>query len=184
MSHMIGVLRMLAEEGGKTETPHSWLPEPYEIIWGSVATVVIAAALWKLALPQLRTALAARTERIQREIDASRLAVTDAQAAATRIRASKGDLQAERGRILAEADQTVDRVKIDGNARIAGEAADAQTRAESDIAIARLRVQAELQSDVAVIAASATDDVVRASLDGAAQQRLIEDFISKVGASR
>jgi ATP synthase F0 subunit b len=179
---LLAVVRVLAEESGKTETPHSWWPEPYEIIWGSLATVVIFAALWKFAIPQLRNALTARTERIQRDLDNSARALADAEASAAQIRASKGDLGAERTRILADAERTAERVLTDGRQRIANEVAEAHAKATADIGLARSRVSAELQADVSQIAAAATEHVVNGSLDGTTQQRLIEDFIAKVGA--
>ena len=172
-----------AEEGGTT-TPHSWLPENFEIIWGGLASVLVFAALWKFAIPALRKALVERSAKIQREIDASGTALVEARAAATQIRASKGDLQAERNRILAEADATAERVLTDGRARIAAEAAEADAKATADIGVAQSRAQAELQADVAAIAAAATEQVVQGSLDDATHQRLIEDFITKVGAGR
>ena len=184
MSHLLGVAYLLAEEGGKTETPNSWLPESYEIIWGSIATFIIAAALWKLAVPQLRKALTARTARIQRDLDESAQALTDAQASAMQIRANMGDLAAERTRLLAEADRTAERVLTEGRARIEAEAAAADAKAVADIASARGRVEAELQAEVASLSAVATEDAVRSSLDGALMDHLIEDFIAKVGASR
>jgi len=179
----VHALVLAAEEAGTT-TPHSWLPEPYEIIWGGLASVLVFGALFKFAGPAIAKAMRDRTAKIQGEIDASGTALTEARAAATQIRASKGDLQAERNRILAEADATAERVLADGRARIAAEAADADTKATADIAIAQGRVQAELQADVAAIASAATEQVVHGALDEATHQRLIEDFITKVGAGR
>ena len=179
---ILAVVAVLAEESGKTETPHSWLPENYEIIWGTLATLVIFAALWKFAIPQLKASMVARTERIQRDLDNSAKALADAEASAAQIRASKGDLAAERTRILADADRTVERVLADGRQRITNEVTEAHAKAAADIALARTRVSAELQADVSQIASAATEHVVNGSLDAGNQQRLIEDFIAKVGA--
>ena len=183
---VLAAVRVLAEGAGEhgAHTPNSWLPESYEIIWGGLATLVIAFALWKFAIPQLRKALTDRTARIQRDLDSSAAALADAEQVAARTRASKGDLEAERSRLLAEADTTAQRVLADGRARIDQEVADARTRATADLGLARQRVTDELQADVVRLAGTATEDVVAGSLDDAAQQRLIEDFIAKVGASQ
>jgi F-type H+-transporting ATPase subunit b len=186
-------VRLLAEDGehhlpvdddGKITTPYAWWPEWYEIVFGGIASVLVFGALWKFAIPALKKGMADRSARIQRELDGSASALAEAKAAAATIRASKGDLDAERARMLADADATAARVLADGRARITAEAAEAETKATADIEAARARVQAELQSDVAAIAATATEQVVVGSLDGAAHQRLIEDFIAKVGAGR
>jgi F-type H+-transporting ATPase subunit b len=189
MSARLLAIRLLSEElpvdaDGKITTPYAWWPEWYEIAFGGLAAVIVFGALYKFAVPALRKGLADRSAKIQRELDDSAAALTDARAAATQIRASKGDLQGERSRILAEADATAGRVLTDGRARIGTEVAELEAKATADIESARARVQAELQSDVAGIAAAATEQVVHASLDDATHQRLVEEFITKVGAGR
>lgn len=189
MSVRMLAVRLLSEElpvdaDGKITTPYAWWPEWYEIAFGGLASVIVFAGLYKFAIPALKKGLADRSAKIQRELDDSASALTDARAAATQIRASKGDLQGERTRILAEADATAARVLTDGRARIATEVAELEAKATADIESARTRVQAELQSDVAGIAAAATEQVVHGSLDDATHQRLIEEFITKVGAGR
>lgn len=184
MNVVHAVLIAAGEPGGTIESHHAWWPEWYEIVFGGFASLLIFAALWKFALPQIKKGLVARSEKIQAALDGSANALTEAKAAATQIRANKGDLQAERARILAEADQTAERVRTEGTRRIAAEIAEVEAKASADIAAAQGRAQAELQADVASIASAATEQVVVGSLDAATQQRLIEDFISKVGASR
>lgn len=189
MSILAASIRILSEElpvdsDGKITTPYVWWPEWYEIVFGGIASLIVFGALWKFAVPALKKGLAERSARIQRELDGSAAALTDARAAATQIRASKGDLQGERNRLLAEADATAERVLADGRARIATEAAELEAKATADIEAARSRVQAELQADVAGIAAAATEQVVHGSLDDATHQRLVEEFITKVGAGR
>lgn len=184
MSRLHGILLAAEEHGGTIESHHAWWPEWYEIVFGGFASLLVFAALWKFAIPALKKSLGARSEKIQAALDGSATALTDAKAAATQIRANKGDLQAERSRILAEADQTAERVRTEGTRRIAAEIAEVRAKGEADVAAAQGRAQAELHADVAAIASAATEQVVAGSLDGATQQRLIEDFISKVGASR
>jgi hypothetical protein len=53
-------------------TTHSaFLPETTEIIWGGIASVLIIAVLVKFAGPMVKKSFAARTERIQKELDAA-----------------------------------------------------------------------------------------------------------------
>ena len=190
MSVRMLAVRLLSEElpvdaDGKITTPYAWWPEWYEIAFGGLAPSSCSPASTSSPSRRLKKGLADRSAKIQRELDDSApSALTDARAAATQIRASKGDLQGERTRILAEADATAARVLTDGRARIATEVAELEAKATADIESARTRVQAELQSDVAGIAAAATEQVVHGSLDDATHQRLIEEFITKVGAGR
>ena len=63
------------------------------------------------------------------------------------------------------------------------EVAEMEQKAETDIAAAASRTGDELRNEIARLAGAAADRVVERSLDDAAQQRLIEDYIARVGAS-
>ena len=65
---------LFASEGGApTYESHHWLlPETFEIIYGGTASVLVIGALIKFAGPIIKKSLAARTERIQNEIDNAR----------------------------------------------------------------------------------------------------------------
>ena len=65
--------------------------------------IVIGLLIWK-AGPLLKKAMAARTDKIQVELDDSAAAKRDAEAEAARIRQSLGNIDAERQRVLADAD--------------------------------------------------------------------------------
>jgi F-type H+-transporting ATPase subunit b len=160
------------------------LPETAEIIYGGIASLIIFAALYKFAWPQIKKAMAARTERIQKELDDAAADKASAAAEAAQIRQAKGDIAAERERLLAEADTQAAAVLEEGRARMAAEMADIEAKAMADIAAANSRVGDELRAEIARLSTAAVDHVVTGSLDEATHQELIESFIQKVGASR
>jgi len=98
---------LYTDADGNVVTHSPLLPETAEIIWGGLASVIIFAAIYKFGWPVMKKSFAARTEKIQKELDAA--------------------------------------------------AADTSS--------------------------AAVDHVVTGSLDDATQQELIENFISRVGAS-
>jgi F-type H+-transporting ATPase subunit b len=162
----------------------SWLwPEDAELIYGSIASIIIFAALWKFAGPAIKQAMADRTERIQNELDESAAAKAEAEAEAAQIRQAAGDIDAERQRLFAEADAQAEQLLADGRARLEDEVAELQARADADIAAMGDRAGDELRSEISRLASAATDRLLAGGLDDAAQQDLIEGFISKVGAS-
>lgn len=165
---------------------HHWLlPETKEIIWGGLASLVIFYALFKFAGPAVKKAMSARTAKIQAELDASSEAKVAAEAEATRIRQAAGDIDAERARLLAEADAQAEAVLSEGRARLEQDAADLEARAEADIASAGSRVNDELRAEISRLAAAATDQVLAdGAIDAGLHQDLIESFIQKVGAAR
>lgn len=175
-----------AEHGidDKGYTSHSWIwPEQAELIYGTLASIIIVGLLvWK-AGPLAKKAFNDRTAKVQAELDDSAKAQTDAEAEAARIRQALGDIESERSRLLAEADAQAEALVADGRTRLAAEIADMEAKADADIASAGSRVADELRLEISRLAASAADQVVANSLDDATQQRLVEDYIARVGAS-
>lgn len=173
----------VTDSDGNIVTHHWLLPETAEIIWGGLASLIIFFALYKFGGPAIKKAFAARTAKIQGQLDA---AATDKAAASTEaagIRAAKGDIAVERARLLTEAESQAAAVLEDGRARLAAEVADVEAKAVTDIATAQSRVGDELRAEIARLSSAAVDHVVTGSLDDATQQELIENFISRVGAS-
>jgi len=166
------------------ESPHWLFPEPAEIIYGGIASVLVIGALVKFALPQFKKALTARTERIQKELDASANDLALAQADASKIRTALGDIASEKARLLADAQAQADALLNEGRARLTAEVADLEAKADADIAAAAARGSDELRTEIGRLAGVATDRALASVLDDAAQQQLIENFIAKVGASR
>ena len=82
---------------------HSWIwPEPYEIIFGSMASGLIFGLLIKFVIPLAKKALSARTVSIQAELDSGANDLASAEQEAQDIRQAIGDIASERARILAE----------------------------------------------------------------------------------
>jgi F-type H+-transporting ATPase subunit b len=165
-------------------TKHWFLPEPAELIYGGLAFLIVAFGLWKFALPAAKKAMAARTERIQKQLDEAAADLATAEAEATNIRAAKGDIAAERARILADADAQAAGILEDGRARLAQEMVDLEAKSMADIGAAGARVGDELRAEIARLSSAAIDHVVSGTLDEGTHQQLVEDFISRVGAGR
>jgi F-type H+-transporting ATPase subunit b len=181
---MMSIISTLLAAGDPSQSPHWFFPKQFELIYGGLASVIIFSALYKFAGPLVKKALSDRTEKIQSEIDSARNAKASADQEAVQIRTALGDVDKERSRILAEADQQAAALLTEGRVRIDTEMKDIEAKAMADIANASSRVGDELRAEIVRLSAIATDRVVRSVLDDRAQQNLIEDFIAKVGASR
>lgn len=166
-----------------TQTPSKFWPERYEIIFGTFASLLIFALLWKFAGPPIVKGMKGRTSKIQAELDAGQAATTAATAEAAQIRSAKGDIAAERERLLSDADSRAAALIEDGRAQLTRDVAEAEAKADADIAASRTRVGDELRAEIARLSSAAVDHVVSGTLDDATHQQLIEDFISRVGAS-
>lgn len=166
-----------------SETHHPFLAERAELLFGIPAALIIFAALVKFAGPMVKKSLGDRTARIQSEIDASAADRASAETEAAQIRQAKGDIAAERARILADADAQAAAVLDEGRKRIALEVADVEAKADADIAAAASRGSDELRAEIARLSEDVVDKVAMATIDPAFQNDLVEAFIAKVGAT-
>lgn len=173
---------LAAEDPSQSISPI--LPETKEIIWGGLAFLIILGLLIKFAGPPIKKGLADRTARIQGELDRSSAARAQAEAEAAEIRGALGDVEAERDRLLAEADAEAEALLVEGRARLEAEVVDLRTKYAMELQSAGGRLNEEVMAEVGVVSVAAIENAVRASLDEATHQRLIEEFITKVGASR
>ena len=163
---------------------HSWIfPETPEIIWGTLSFLIVAFLLWKFGWPQAKKMMSERTARIQAQIDEAETAKVEADAAAVSIRQAKGDIGAERQRMLNDADEQAARLLADGRSRMEQEIVELRAKAETEAVASQSRLRDELQAEVARIASSAAERLVTEALDDRTQQDLVEQFITTVGAS-
>lgn len=171
-----------AEEIDPARSP-SWIwPEQAELIYGSAASIIIFALLFKFAGPMIKKAMADRTAGIQEELDDSAAAKSDALAEASNIRQAAGDIDAERQRLIADADGQAQALLSEGRARLEIEVAELNKRADADIVAATGRVSDEMRGEIARLSHAATERTLAAGvLDDATQQQLIEAFIQNVG---
>ena len=161
-----------------------WLFAPtWETIIASTASILVFGLIYKFAAPTVKKAFSDRTAGIQKEIDDSAAAKAAAEDEAVSIRKAKGDIDAERSRLYAEADVQAEALLVDGRERLDVEMAELEIRAEADIAAAADRSSDELRAEIARYSSAAVERIAQDSLDDAAQQDLIESFISRVGAS-
>ena len=177
-----GILVAAAEE--QIDRTHSWIwPEGYELYFGGAAAITIFGLLgWKV-LPFARNALNNRTARIQAQLDEAEEAKAKAAQEAEEIRRAKGDIEAERVRILAEADEQAAALVAEGRERLEREVADLEAKTSADIAAVATREVDELRAEIARTASAVADRVVVETLDDETHEQLIESFIQRVGAT-
>lgn len=169
------------DQGYHTE---HWLFAPAaETIIASTASIIVFGMIYKFAGPTIKKAFSDRTSGIQKELDDSTTAKAAAETEAVRIREAKGDIDAERSRLYAEADAQAEALLADGRERLDTEMAELEARADADIGAAADRSADELRSEIARYSSDAVERIAQDTLDDATQQDLIESFISRVGAS-
>ncbi|WP_420608563.1 F0F1 ATP synthase subunit B [Candidatus Poriferisodalis sp.] len=169
---------LLAASEGESSNPI--IPELFEVVWGTIAFAILLFVMWKFALPPIKRAMEARTERIQGDLDAAATAKTEAEELRASYDARLAEANAEAARIIEEARAQAEEVRQERLAAIEPEIAERRAQAEADIEAARERAMAEVRADITSIAVGAAEQVVMASLDEAAHAQLIEDYIERV----
>lgn len=173
------MVAILAEAGNGTWLPH----DPWEVLWGSVAFLIIAFVLVKKAGPLVKKGFVGRSERIEATLDGASSDRRTAEAERDATKAALADSDSEAARIVAEARETATKVRADLIARAEADAAAIRERGTAEIGSARRSAQADLTAEVSRLAAGAAEQVVHANLDDTTQQSLIESYIAQVGAN-
>ncbi|MBM3671138.1 MAG: F0F1 ATP synthase subunit B [Actinobacteria bacterium] len=157
-------------------------PATPELIWGSVAFLIVAVVLIKFAFPALRKSLADRQEKIRGDLEGAERARQEAEAEKTRYEASLGDARAEANRIVEEAREAAEQVRRDLVTRAETDAAEIRSRAQQDAQLAAERAMSDLQQRVGEISIELAERIVERNLDKDTQMALVESYISSVGS--
>jgi F-type H+-transporting ATPase subunit b len=178
----------LLEGGGKPEdcheAPNQLLPETNEILWGAIGFGVVFFFMAKFALPQIKSTMDQRTERIRNDLSSAESQRNEADHLLAEYRAQLNDAKAEAGRIIEESRQAADQIKRDQEVRLQEELADLRTRAVADIDAAKTQAMADLRGEVAKLAIGAAETIVQRNLDESTQTQLVEDYINQIATRR
>ncbi len=160
-----------------------WLPHDInEVIWGTLAFLVVMYLLWKFTAKLIGEYYTKRGATIGAELEAAAEARLAAEAERDRIKAALADSDAESARIVEEAHAMAEQLARDTAARAEAEAERIRERAAADLATTRAQAQSDLAGELARLSYGAAEQIVRTTLDEDAQQRLIDSYISQVGA--
>ncbi len=185
ISHAAEECIHLLEEGGTEpadchEAPNQLLPEPNEIIWGGLGFLVVFFFLAKFGLPQIKSTMTERTERIRNDLESAEAQRSEAETLLAEYRAQLNDAKSEAGRIIEESRQAADQIKRDQEARLQDELAELRTRAVADIDAAKAQAMSDLRGEVAKLAIGAAETIVQRNLDEATQTQLVDEYINSI----
>jgi len=165
------------------QAPNPLLPAWNEVIWGMLSFVVLLGLMWKFAIPQVRSMMTAREERIREDLEKAENARTSAEEEKARYEAQLAEARGEAGKIIEEARQAAEQVRRDLIARAEVEANEIRDRAQIDIAAQQQRALTELRTDVAQLSIDLAERIVEHNLDRDTQLQLVDSFINQVGSN-
>ena len=153
-------------EGGE-ESGNMLLPETSDLVWGTVAFVIIAVVLLRYALPRFTKVLDERTRRIEEGLELADKAKEDH---------SNAELKA--ARLVEDARRDAAKIREDAQAGKALDAAERQIQADKQAA------QISLRTDVGLLASSLAEKIVGEQLkDTELSARVIDRFLDDLEAA-
>ena len=177
----------ILEDGGDVdechEAPSPIIPEPSEIVWGTISFFALLFLMKKFAFPAIKKSMEARSNRIRENLDDAERVKNEAQGVLEEYQRQLADARNEANRIIEEARQTADQLRRDLMQRAETEVAELRQRSRDEIAAAMERATADLQGRVGTLAIELAEKVVEANLDRDANLRLIDNFIQSVGSN-
>lgn len=181
--HVLFALAQEAHEAGADPT-RVVLPEPDELIWGTIAFVVFLVVVGRMVFPRLRQALKTREDTIRGELERAERARVEAEEHGEQFRKQIADARGQADQIIRDATSTAEEVRRDLVAKAEEEARRIVEKARHDASQERDRVLGQMRREVADLALQAAARVVEGELANPdAQRRLVEQFIEQVGAT-
>jgi F-type H+-transporting ATPase subunit b len=159
------------------------LPALPELIWGSLAFLIVLGVLVKFAFPTLKKTMADRQDKIRGDLEGAETAKAEAERERDDYRQKIQDSRQESVEILEAARGDAERVRADIIARAETEANEIKARANEDIRLATERAQADLQASVKDLSIELAEKVVEHNLDADTQRALIDSYIAQVGSN-
>jgi F-type H+-transporting ATPase subunit b len=184
-----GLPEVLAqEEETQTEQPveeeehNPILPEADELIFGTLAFIVVFVVLARYAFPRLNKGLKDRQDKIRGDLEKAENARTEAESSLQRYEAQLQEARAEAGTIVEEARKTAEQMRRDLLARAEDDSRQMVARAQEEIRAERDRAVQELRVTLAEASVDLAARVVGESLDRERQLRLVDEYIDEVAA--
>lgn len=172
----------LEEEGA--ESSSVLIPELPDLVWGTIAFVIILGfMLWRF-VPKINAALDARTDAIAGGIKRAEEAQAEAKAALEKYTAQLAEARGEAGKIREQA--RTDGAAIIAEAREAAsvEAARIAATAQAQIEAERTAARASLRSEVGTLAIDLASGVIGESLsDDKKASSIVDRFLADLAAS-
>jgi F-type H+-transporting ATPase subunit b len=159
------------------------LPSANELLWGSIAFILVFLVLAKFAFPNAAKALRDRTEKIRGDIEFAERDREEASELLADYRSQIAAAREESTRILEDARRTAEQVRTELKAKAEEESARMIERAREDISGERERAIADIRREVGSLAVDLAGRLIGDSLDRDRQLSLVDRYIDELPSS-
>ena len=175
---------LAAETEGEAESHSILFPEPADLIWGTIAFVlIIGFMLWRF-VPKINEALDARSDAIAGGIKRADEAQAETKAALEKYTAQLAEARGEAGKIREQARVDAATIVAEAKEQATIEAARIAATAQAQIEAERTAARASLRSEVGTLAIDLASGVIGESLsDDKRASSIVDRFLADLAAS-
>ena len=172
-----------SDEGGQG-SGNMLLPETSDLVWGTVAFLIIAVVLLRYALPRFTKVLDERTRRIEEGLELADKAKEDQTNAELKAARLVEDARRDAAKIREDAQAQAQEIVAAAREAAQGEAGKALDAAERQIQADKQAAQISLRTDVGLLASSLAEKIVGEQLkDTELSARVIDRFLDDLEAA-
>ena len=154
-----------------------------EVIWGSVAfAIIFVVFLWK-GVPAIKKVMQKQQEAIAAKIAAAEATKAQEEAELARLKESLGNADQEAARIVADARERAEVVEADLKRRAEVEIQETLQRTRIEVEASKHQALADLREEIAAMTVTATEAILRDTLDDTVMSSLVDRYIDQVGAA-
>jgi F-type H+-transporting ATPase subunit b len=181
-----GLPETLAQEEPTEEVPaeeeehNPILPEVDELIFGSLAFLLVFVILARFAFPRINQGLKQRQDKIRGDLEGAENARQAAESSLQQYQQQLQEARAEAGKIVEESRKTAEQMRRDLLAKAEDDSRQMVAKAQEEIRAERDRAMQELRGTLAELSVDLAGRVVGESLDKERQLRLVDEYIDEV----
>ncbi|HEV8425347.1 MAG TPA: F0F1 ATP synthase subunit B [Actinomycetes bacterium] len=172
---------VLAQEAAEEESRNPILPATNELIWGTIAFLVLLFLLSRTVFPSINKAFQDRRANIEGKLERAERDRSEAEQLLEQYRRRLRDAEDETQRILEEARGNAERVRRELLAKAEHDTGRELDRARQVIRAERDQAIRQLRNEVGTLAVELATRVVGDSLDRERQLRLVDQYIDDLG---
>jgi F-type H+-transporting ATPase subunit b len=172
---------LLAQEAAEEESRNPIFPAVNELVWGTLAFLILLFLMYRTVFPSVNQALKDRRANIEGKLERAEKDREEAEQLLEQYRRRLREAEDETQRILDEARSNAERVRRELLAKAETDAGRELDRARQAIRAERDQAIRQLHNEVGTLAVELATRVVGDSLDRDRQLRLIDQYIDELG---
>ena len=172
---------LLVQEAEPAHEPNPILPAANELIWGTIAFLILLFLMYRTVFPSINQAFKDRRANIEGKLEQAEKDREEAEQLLEQYRRRLREAEDETQRILEEARANAERVRRELLAKAETDAGRELDRARQAIRAERDQAIRQLRNEVGTLAVELATRVVGDSLDRDRQLRLIDEYIDELG---